>query len=267
MELIRKVQRALMISLICVVVLVIILFQWMYSTGCSFQSHCYSNNTIDSAATKAPVPCNVNIFLESFNQIDNIKELQHNFSNFEESIPWTCPLPNGGKCTVQHSNYSKADVVFRVVRAVSTSNPVRYYQGQIVAILNMEADRSAYGIYTYGVQQLKQADIRIDHHPSSDAVYTEPCYFLPIKEWQRGELQLSDPKERKGIALFSSDCRTQWEGFQNRTRYYEQLINLVHIDSYGKCWHNIPEVPAMKGDDWREVFVNISKKISHGDCI
>ena len=99
MGLIRKVQRALMISLICVVVLIIVLFQWMYSTGCSFQSHCYSSNTIDSAATKAPVPCNVNIFLESFNQTDNIKELQHNFSKFEESIPRTCPLPNGGKCT------------------------------------------------------------------------------------------------------------------------------------------------------------------------
>ena len=180
------------------------------------------------------------------------------FTKLEESIPTTCPLPNGGKCVVQHSN-STADVVFRTARAASPSYPERYWPGQIVAVLNMEADRSAYGIDTYGIQLLKKADIKIDHHPYSDGVYTEPCTILPIDEWQRGELLSPDPKERKGIALFSSDCRTPWEGFPERTQYYEQLMKLVHIDSYGKCWHNVPRV-AKKRDDWREEFINISKR-------
>ena len=249
----------------CLVVLNAALLYWMYMTSCSYwnKNGCYSSNitmtSIDIAATERPAPYNISIFLESFQQIDDLADLRHNFSIFEESIPSTCPLPNGGKCTLQHSNVN-VDVVFRVVRKVSTSNPVRYWPGQIVAVLNMEADRSDTGIDTYGIKQLKEADIRIDHHPSSDAVYIELCYFLPIEEWQKGELQSPDPKERKGIALFSSDCRTQWEGFQDRTRYYERLIKLVHIDSYGKCWNNMPAIPAKKDDDWREVFVNITKK-------
>ena len=249
----------------CLVVLNVALLYWMYMTPCSYgnRNGCYSSTitmtAIDTAATEGPAPYNISIFLESFNQIDNTLALRHNFSSFEENIPRTCPLPNGGKCTVQHSDVN-VDVVFRVVRMVSTSNPVRYWPGQIVAVLNIEADRSDTGIDTHGIKQLKEADIRIDHHPSSDAVYIELCYFLPIEEWQRGELQSPDPNERKGIALFSSDCRTQWEGFQDRTRYYERLMKLVHIDSYGKCWNNMPDVPAPKGDDWREVFVNITKK-------
>ncbi len=83
---------------------------------------------------------------------------------------------------VQHSN-STADVVFRTVRAASPSYPVRYWLGQVVAVFNMEGDRSAYGIDTYGIQPMRKADIKIDYHPSLDAVYTELCAFLLIDEW------------------------------------------------------------------------------------
>ena len=106
----------------------------------------------------------------------------------------------------------------------------------------------------------KKADIKINHHPTSDAVYSELCYFLPVEKWQSGELQSPYSKKRKGIALFSSDCKTTWEGFQDRTWYYEKVMELVHIDSYGKCWNNMPAGPAVKNDDWREVLVNIIKK-------
>ena len=250
MTFITHVKRATTISSCLVVLTVVVLY-------------CYNNNTATflsdkSAATEAPVPYNISVFLESFKAIDTSALHRTFFSKFEKRIPTTCPLPNGGKCVVQHSN-STADVVFRTVRAASPSYPVRYWPGQIVAVLNIEADRSAYGIDTYGIQLLKKADIKIDHHPSSDAVFSEPCAFLPIDEWQRGELLSPDPKERKGIAMFSSDCRTQWEGFPERTRYYEQLMKLVHIDSYGKCWHNVPGVHK-RGDDWREEFVNISRR-------
>ena len=248
----------------------------MKSMTCSFQrSGCFIisipiNNSTRDTATEEPLPHKVteaaisynhsiSVYLESFSTIDDILVLRHNFTNFEETIPSTCQLPSGGRCTIQHSD-TNADVVFRVVKVSSPSFPVRYWPGQITAVLNLEANRGEYGIYTYGLQQLKEADIKIDHHPTSDAVYSELCYFLPVEEWQRGELQSPDPKERKGIALFSSDCKTTWEGFQNRTWYYEKLMKLVHIDSYGKCWNNMPAIPAVKNDDWREVLVNIIKK-------
>ena len=151
----------------CLMVLNVALLYWMYVTSCSYgnKNGCYSSNitmnSIDIAATERPAPYNISIFLESFQQIDDLVDLRHNFSIFEESIPSTCHLPNGGKCTLQHSDVN-VDVVFRVVRKVSTSNPVRYWPGQIVAVLNMEADRSDYGIYPDGFKQLKEADIRIN---------------------------------------------------------------------------------------------------------
>ena len=166
-------------------------------------------------------------------------------------------LPSGGRCTVQHSDI-KSDVVFREVRAISPSFPVRYWPGQMTAVLNMEANQGEYGIIHSAT---KKADIKIDHHPTSDAVYSELFYFLPVEEWQSGEIQSPDPNERKGIALFSSDCKTTWEGFQDCTWYYEKIVELVHIESYGKCWNNMPAIPAVKNDDWREVLVNIIKSI------
>ena len=168
-------------------------------------------------------------------------------------------LPSGGRCTIQHSDI-KSDVVFRVVRAICPSFPVRFWPGQITAVLNMKLIALNMWLYIR-LSATKKADIKIDHHPTSDAVYNELCYFLPVEEWQRRELQSPDPKERKGIALFSSECKTTWEGFQDRTWYYEKVVELVHIDSYGKCWNNMPAGPAVKNDDWREVLVNIIKSI------
>ena len=99
-------------------------------------------------------------------------------------------LPSGGRCTIQHSHI-KSDVVFRVVRAISPSFPVRYWPGQITAALNMEFNCVEYMIR---LSATKKVDIKIDHHPTSDAVYNELCYFLPVEEWQSGELQSPDPK-------------------------------------------------------------------------
>ena len=96
---------------------------------------------------------------------------------FEKHTPTTCPLPNGGKCVVQHFN-STADVVFCTVRAASPSYPERYWPGQIVAVLNIEADRCAYGIDTYGIQLLKKADIKIDCHPHQMQC---PLSFVPFR--------------------------------------------------------------------------------------
>ena len=205
-------------------------------------------------AQKQP-PINITIFLESFKQVDNILALRGRLTQFEASYPKACPLPNGGTCTLQHSN-SSADVVFRVVRAVS-NHPLRYWPGQILAVLNLEANRGAYGIYPGGFRQLEIADIRIDHHPSSDAVYSEMCRYFSMDVWEKQPPP--DPKKRKGIAMFSSDCNVPWKGFPERKKYYLELIKFLHIDHYGRCWHNV-DSPWRKGDDWKEAFVEIASK-------
>ena len=217
-----------------------------------------ANNSSGSLLSRQKFQCpiNINIFLESFTQIDDIPEIRHFFTHLETSYPKACPLPNGGTCTIQHSN-SNADVVFRLVRAISNSYPLRYWPGQILAVLNLEANRGAYGIYKYAFKQLDVADIRIDHHPTSDAVYAEMCRYLPIDAWEK--LPPPDPKKRKGIAMFSSDCSTGWPGFRERTKYYMELMKYVHIDQHGRCWHNVDSVPK-KGDDWKEIFLDIVSK-------
>ena len=200
-------------------------------------------------------PVDITIFLESFSLIDNIPEIKHSFTQFEARNPKACPLPGGGTCTIQHSN-SKADVVFRLVRFVS-NRPLRYWPGQILAVLNLEANRGAYGIYPGGFKQLEIADIRIDHHPTSDAVYAEMCRSLPIDVWEK--LPPPDPKKRRGIAMFSSDCHTSWKGFPERTKYYVELMKYVHIDQHGNCWHNV-DSPPQRGDNWKETFLEIASK-------
>ena len=217
-----------------------------------------ANNSSGSLLSRQKFQCpiNINIFLESFAQIDDIPEIRHFFTHLEASYPEACPLPDGGTCTIQHSN-SNADVVFRLVRAISNSYPLRYWPGQILAVLNLEANRGAYGIYKYAFKQLDVADIRIDHHPTSDAVYAEMCRYLPIDAWEK--LPPPDPKKRKGIAMFSSDCNTGWPGFRERTKYYMELMKYVHIDQHGRCWHNVDSVPK-KGDDWKDIFLDIVSK-------
>ena len=65
----------------CLVVLNVALLYWKYMTSCSYgnTNGCYSSNitmtAVDSAATEGPAPYNISIFLESFNQIDNIVAL------------------------------------------------------------------------------------------------------------------------------------------------------------------------------------------------
>ena len=60
--------------------------------------------SMDGVATEAPTLYNISIFndnisifVESFELLDGSVDVQHIFSNFEENMPRTCPLPNNGK--------------------------------------------------------------------------------------------------------------------------------------------------------------------------
>ena len=192
----------------------------------------------------APKPNNVTVFVENF---DSLNEFYGNsFTRMESDIPHTCKLPHGGFCILQHSEASAqtADVVFRMVRFIHPEDTVRYHERQLLAVMNTEAERGEYGL-----QQLREADIKIDHHPSSDIMLAEIC-SLPVHKWETSPPP--DPAQRKGIAMFTSNCDAKW-----RLDFFDRLARVVPIDSYGRCLHNKDEPP---GADKMSNLVKISSK-------
>ena len=185
------------------------------------------------------IPSNISTFLESYHDL-----LVFYRDEFKINVDY-CTLPNGAKCIYQ-STEPMADVVFRATQFIYDGTaPLRYCPHQVLAVLHSEAENHQFGLY-----QMDLADIRIDHHLSSDATYKEIC-TLPVDKWEKNDSP-SDPSKRKGIALFSSDCSFHW-----RTQYYRKLMQYVNITSYGKCFHNAQE-PSSR--DNRSSLVDIASK-------
>ena len=145
-----------------------------------------------------PRPTNVTVFLENFDGLNAF--YGNSLTKIGSDIPRTCQLPHGGSCILQHSEASaqSADVVFRMVRFIHPEDTVTYHKGQLLAVMNTEAERGEYGL-----QQLREADIKIDHHISSEILVSEVC-FLPVHKWESSPP--SDPTQRKGFAMFISNC-------------------------------------------------------------
>ena len=113
---------------------------------------------------------NVTIFVESFDDLNAF--YGNGFTTLEKEIPHTCQLPHEGTCILHHSSASAptSDVVFRMVRFIHPTDTVRFHEGQLLALLNSETERGEYGLH-----QLREADIRIDHHPSAEIMLSEVC--------------------------------------------------------------------------------------------
>ena len=205
--------------LITFIIIIIVLYEpdWRLSPALVYQA-------------PTPQQLNVSVFVERFDELNAF--YGNSFTRFENDIPHSCQLPAGGTCTLHHSKESAptADVVFRMVRFIHSNDTVRYRKGQLLAVMNSEAERGEYGL-----QQLREADIKIDHHPSSDITYAEVCK-LPVQKWEMSPPP--DPTQRKGIAMFTSNCEAQW-----RSEYFEKLMQFIDIDSYGRCFHNKEEPP------------------------
>ena len=142
-----------------------------------------------------PRPTNVTVFVENF---DGLNAFYGNtFTKMESDIPRTCKLPHGGSCILQHSEASAqtADVVFRMVRFIHPGDTVRYHEGQLLAVMNTKAERGEYGL-----QQLREADIKIDHHLSSEIMWAEIC-GLPVHKWET-----SPPPCWKNCSLAPASC-------------------------------------------------------------
>ena len=176
-------------------------------------------STIANSVCKSP---DIVVYIEMFEWLNVV--YGNSFTDIEKRSRKRCLLPNNSLCIYQHED-KKADVVFRFVyNYIEGHLPFRYYDGQIVAMMNSEAESQAV------MEPLEKADIQIDHHPTSDVTITEAC-MIP---WHEGIYETPDPSKRKGVCLFVSHCDVKW-----RTDYILELAKHIHIDSYGGCWHNV----------------------------
>ena len=188
--------------------------------------------TVSTTANSVRKPPDVVVYIEMFTWLNVV--YGNSFTDIEKQSQKVCLLPNNSLCIWQHAD-NKADVVFRFVyNFIGGHFPYRYYDKQIVAMMNSEAESPEV------MEPLAKADIQIDHHPSSDVTLTEAC-AIP---WKEGIYKTPDPSKRKGICLFVSHCDidVKW-----RTDYILELAKYIHIDSYGECWHNV-SMPSNRED-------------------
>ena len=128
------------------VTIIVIVFLYIYMSENNVPRSPRSEFPLLLAHRKTPRTTNVTVFVENF---DGLNEFYGNsFTTMESDIPRTCKLPHGGSCILQHSEASAqtADVVFRMVRFIHPEDTVRYHEGQLLAVINTEAERGEYGL-------------------------------------------------------------------------------------------------------------------------
>ena len=181
---------------------------------------------VSGLPTSRPRVEGISIYLEMFREL--VEYYEETYPRIEKTSQTECPLPDKAECIYQHTD-EMADVVFRFVSFYIPNQeklPYRYHDGQLVAVLNSEAETPEM------MEILRKADIRLDHHLASEITIAEAC-SIP---WKEGMYKMPDPFKRKGVALFMSNCNVKW-----RNDYILELARHIHLHSYGACWHNAPD--------------------------
>ena len=170
----------------------------------------------------------VSIYFENYGNVNAM--YGNTYSNWI-SKKWKCEIPNG-QCTFEVEN-KKADVVLKnaFVNLFVPSAPPRYCDRQILAVLNSEAESRC---PVAAIKTLRSADIKVDHHLSSDITVTEACMIPNL--WKKENYKPPDPSKRKGVALFLSHCTPDLKW---RNNYILELSKYIHLHSYGTCFHNV----------------------------
>ena len=167
----------------------------------------------------------VNIFLVKFDHLSDF--YGRAFDMAEERGMSDCSFKDFN-CEFQHTDHRKANVLFFSVWSQDIINLLELYRDpskeQLLAAINTEAETR---LPKERFRLLEDADIRMDYHPSSDVLISDMCTFL---QPNRKEIK---PENRKGILLLLSDCAFEW-----RIQYIKELMEHVHIDSYGRCLKN-----------------------------
>ena len=173
----------------------------------------------------------VSIYIESQGRLNSFF-----YNGFPSLNSTSCNLPDGVKCSTQSAD-KYSDAVFRFVYFIDSNGPLRYCQGQTLIVFNSEALRGTGPNY----QQLDLADFRIDQFLTSDAYWKPSCLEFP--DIFKGQPPSDPAKRTKAVALFLSDCNFKW-----RNDYINEIMKYIHVDSYGQCFHNVPEQQSRYGN-------------------
>ena len=199
------------------------------------------NRTYNTEPPYLP-PCHkeddkVSIYIESRPTLNGF--FQRKFPTVNST---SCNLPDSVKCDLQSTD-KYSDAVFRFVYYIHSDWPLRYCQGQTLIVFNAEALRGTGPNY----QQLDLADFRIDFFLTSDAYWNHLCMQFP--DIFRGQPPSDPAKRTKAVAIFLSDCSFKW-----RFDYVKELMKYIHVDSYGRCFHNVLQNTSRFASDQYEIM-------------
>ena len=183
------------------------------------------------------------------------------FSRMKRAVVWQlylhkeeaekCVLPNNAICffTDEYSYYKTADVLLARDCSKLCNRPA--YPNQLILRYNHAPPRFEGEI----CQQPSPDYMRVSYTLSSTIPYPYMCW-PDTQHPLLNVLKLDPPSGRHGVAMFISDSKP-W-----RTEYLEELMNYIHIDSYGTVLHNT-DMPSSRGkgsDDFISVKLNTIKE-------
>ena len=158
-----------------------------------------------------------------------------------------CKLPdNVTTCFFTNDSryYHNADVLYirscNALRLINLGRRVptkltRAYPEQLVMIYNRAPERDV--TCNNPIQnKLKNSSTVVSYTLASTIPYPYLCW-PDIQQSVVNVLKLRPPIGRHGVAMFVSNCRID-RGFGWRKKYLMELMNYIHIDSYGACLHN-----------------------------
>ena len=193
-------------------------------------------------STPAEKITEVSVYLHDYDGVNVFWAGDEQFSMYERESS-SCELSSGVKCHVNHDNPQSDAVVFFTRSQLPSNGPLRYCYPQVVILFNTEVEHPG---YDHGYKPY--AEVMYDYHLKSDIRYIYPCSVFHIEAAR----QPPNPKQHSGFAMFVSNC-----GTTERLNYLGELMNHIHIDSYGGCHHNMDR----KADRYVKNWVATEKEV------
>ena len=203
------------------------------------KEHESTSTTNATLVTNFLVKKTFSIYLGNYNSLNSFYD--HFFEKLEKIMQESekiCKMPDSVKCIYQHSDAENADMLFYWVSHFSSS--LKKQPHQLTAVYNTEAWGSK--------QKMLSADIRMDFRRDAEVVVSHGCAIKPSRYPQSA-------KSRSGIALFMSNCGATW-----RSNYIKELMKLVKIDSYGSCFHNVPQSASRFAQGWESSLIKTASR-------
>ena len=146
--------------------------------------------------------------------------------------------------------YNTADVLY--VRVCFTKLHKRAYPEQLVLSYNRARETNGCNHPNY---VMKIADVRVSYPLSSTIPFPYMCW-PHIQQPLLNVLKLKPPSDRNGIVMFISNCGSAW-----RYNYIKELMEYIHIDSYGECLHNtnMSSTRGMGSEDFLSIKIDLIK--------